>query len=138
MRYFSGMAETDVAAFERALEAWNRGDVEGWVACFEPEGEWVPGMTEVNGGNPIVGRDEIRQAWADLREAFEQLIPEYDEVTDTGEAVLAFGRLLGRSRTGVPIDVEYAVVARYRDGLATSVRSYGSHEQAREAAGLSP
>ena len=127
-----------MAAFRAAVDAWNRGDQEGWVASFDPDGVWQPGLTQVDGGRPIVGRDGIRQAWSDLHEAFEVLTPEYDEFVDTGEAIVAVGRLTGRSTTGVPINAEYAVVARYHDGLAVSVRSYTSHAEAREAAGLSP
>src|SRR5262245_35068004 len=132
------MADDDVAAFMRAIDAWNRGDLEGWVAAFDPEGEWEPGLVRVEYVRPIAGHDGIRRAWKDLHSAFEVLTPSYDEVTDTGDAVLALGRLSGRSESGVPVDPEHAVVARYRAGLAVSVRSFTSHAEARAAASLPP
>ena len=42
----------------------------------------------------------------------------YEEVRDLGHSILGLGRLRGRSRQGVPVDLEYAVVVRFRDGLA--------------------
>ena len=79
----------------------------------------------------------FRQFWADVDSGFDELVPDFDEVRDLGDTVVGLGRLRGRSNEGVPIDTQYGVVVRFRDGLAVSGSDWFSHADALEAAGLS-
>jgi ketosteroid isomerase-like protein len=129
------MPEGNVDAFMAAVGAWNRGDVNDYVACFHPDGKWEPGLVRVEGGGPITGRDEIAKAWIEIRDGFKTLTGSFDEVRDLGgDLVLGIGRLRGTSVGGVPIDSEYAVLAEYRDGLIVHGRTFTSHAEALEAA----
>jgi hypothetical protein len=51
--------------------------------------------------------------------------------------VVGLGRLRGRSKGGVPVDTQYGLVLRYRDGLLVSGSDWFSHTKALDAAGLS-
>jgi ketosteroid isomerase-like protein len=68
---------------------------------------------------------------------FDQLAVELEEVRDMGDTVVGLGRLFGRSKQGVPIDMPYGVVARFSDGLVVSGRDWMSHTDPLEAVGLS-
>ena len=74
--------------------------------------------------------------WADVDSGFDERVPDFDEVRDLGDTVVGLGRLRGRSNEGVPIDTQYGVVVRFRDGLAVSGSDWFSHADALEAAGL--
>jgi ketosteroid isomerase-like protein len=129
------MSEQNVEAFLRNSDAWNRGDLEAWLATVHPEADWHPSASLVEGG-AYRGHDGFRKFWADIDAAFEELVTSFDEVRDLGDVVLALGRLRGRSKQGVPVDLEYGVLIRYRDGLALHGRSWFSHAAALEASGL--
>lgn len=129
------MSEENVELFRKATDAWNRGDLEAYLEHLHPEGEWYPGVTAVEGG-VVLGHDGLKKWWADVHATFEVLSVTFDEVRDLGDAVLGLGRARGRSRSGIPVDRDYAVLTRYRDGLAVTSRAFSSHEEALEAAGL--
>jgi ketosteroid isomerase-like protein len=62
---------------------------------------------------------------------------EIDEVRDLGDVAVGVGRAQGESAGGIPVDTQYGVVLRFRDGLAVSGSTWFSHAEALEAAGLS-
>ena len=129
------MSAENVERFRQATAAWNRRDLEGHLDFFDFEVEWSPGFTRVEGG-VYRGREGIRQFWADVDSGFDEPVPDFDEVRDLGDTVVGLGRLRGRSNEGVPIDTQYGVVVRFREGLAVSGSDWFSHADALEAAGL--
>ena len=85
-------------------------------------------------GGAYHGREGSRRFWYDIVGAFDELAADYEEIRELGDsAVLGLGRLRGRSRQGVPVDMEYALLVRFRDGLAVWGRSWFTHAQALEA-----
>ena len=130
------MSEENVEAICGTIDAWNRGDLDAYLEGFHPEAEWHPGVTRVD-GTVIRGHDGIREWWADIHTTFEELTVTIAEFRDLGESVLGLGRVRGQSKSGVPLDAEYALLMHPRDGLAVSGRAFTSHAEALEAAGLS-
>jgi ketosteroid isomerase-like protein len=60
------------------------------------------------------------------------------ELMEGSDSILAVGTLHGRGRgSGVDVEVDLAFVARLRDGLIRSFRTYTDRADALEAAGLS-
>ncbi len=129
------MSQENVEAFHRGIDAWNRRDLQGWLHGIHPDAELHPSAVAVE-GSAYRGSEGATQFWLDMEASFDELTPNYEEIRDLGDAVLALGRLCGRSKEGFPVDMEYAVVMRYRDGLVVWGRSWFSHTQALEAAGL--
>ena len=87
---------------------------------------------------PIDGPDAVARWYAAVDDSWEEMTVEIDAVRVNGDSVLALGRIRGRGRdSGVAIDVEAAAVARFRDGLITSIHDYTDRAKALEAAGLS-
>ena len=129
------VSQENFESFHRGMDAWNRGDLEAWLEWLHPEVEWHPSAALVEGG-AYHGREGSRRFWDDIVGAFDELVADYEEVRDLGDgAVLGLGRLRGRSRQGFPIDLEYALLVRFRDGLAVWGRSWFTHAEALEAVG---
>lgn len=130
------MSQENVEAFEHALAAYNRGDVEPMVEVSHPEIEWYPLSAEVEGAVSFRGHDGLRQWFANLHATFEEFQASIDEVRDLGDVVLGLGRVHLRFRSGVILNTEAGYLSRFRDALAVWARMYPSHAQALQAAGL--
>jgi ketosteroid isomerase-like protein len=129
------MSEENVELLHQGVAAWNRCDLDGYLELFDPEIEWRPGATRVEGG-AYRGREGIRRFWSDVYATFDELVTSLEEVREAGDMVVGLGRLRGRSKGGVPVDTPYGLVLRYRDGLIVSGSDWFSHTEALEAAGL--
>jgi len=130
------MSQQNVDAFRSQAAAWNRDDIQTYLDAADPDIELFPGPTRVAGG-VFVGHAGIREWWSDVHGTFEELTVDFEEVRDLGDTVLGLGRLHGRSKSGVPIDTDYAAIARFRDGLSIWARSFSSHQEGLDAAGQS-
>jgi ketosteroid isomerase-like protein len=130
------MSRENIELFHKAVEAYNRREIEPFLETYHPEGEWYPFTAAVEGDEAYHGHEGIRQWWANLDATFEKLEARVDEVRDLGDAVLALGQLRARFRSGVTLDSELGWLVRYRDGLAAWGRAYQSHAETLEAAGL--
>ena len=128
------MSRENVRSFCRSIDAWNRGDLETWLQGAHPDIEFHPSAALVEGA--YHGHDGFRKFWSDIDAAFDELVTNYDEIRVHDDAVVGLGRIRGRSKQGFPVDLEYGLVVRYRDGLAVWARSWFSHADAIEAAGL--
>jgi ketosteroid isomerase-like protein len=130
------MSNENVELFQKALECYNRRDVEAMLEIWHPEAEWYPFTAQVEGDDAYHGREGLRQWWANVDATFEELEASAEDIRDLGDAVLALGHLRARFRSGVTLDTEIGWLTRYRDGLAVWGRAYQSHAEALEAAGL--
>jgi ketosteroid isomerase-like protein len=131
------MSQENVELTVRGLDAWNRRDVEARVALFDPEGVWSPPLEGITEGRTYRGHAELRQYFEDLAEVFEEGHAEYSEVHDLGDQVLGLGHVWFRFASGVELDQEVSVLNTWRNGKIVEARSWLSHAEALEAAGLS-
>jgi ketosteroid isomerase-like protein len=131
------MSEENVELFLKAVDGYNRGDIGPLLETSHPEAEWYPLTAQVEGDEAYRGHESMKQWWANVDAAFEEFEASVEELRDLGDDVLALGHLHARFRSGVPLDTEIGWLTRYRDGLAVWGRSYQSHAEALEAAGLS-
>ena len=131
-RFSPGEAEQFVVA---AFEAWNGGDVEGFLVTLDPEVEWrtagiFPGLD-----SEYRGRAGVREFWKAFHEPWERLNISYDEITETapGEVLL---RVLfsGVGRAGIEAEMAFGQHYVIRDGLMTRMRSFRTWELAAAAA----
>jgi ketosteroid isomerase-like protein len=129
------MSQENVELLNRVAEAWNRRDLEGYLELADPEIDLYSIATRVE-GTKYHGHEGVRGFWADAYATFDELVASFEEVRDLGDLVVGLGRLRGRSREGVPVDTQYGVVLRCRDGLVVWGRDWFSHAEALEAAGL--
>jgi ketosteroid isomerase-like protein len=134
------MSQENLEIARRCFDAWNRDDLDAFLAEIDPEVVWYTAIEGAAEGDDMVyrGHDGARQIWKDYRgEVFSQMGASETELIDLGDAVLRLGRLRVTGRTsGVEMESEFAQHVVVRDGLIVSSRDYLSHAEALEAAGL--
>ena len=128
------MSQDNVAAFRRATDAMNRGEVD-IPKLVHPEAVFEPLRSGTEGA--FIGHEGMRRFLADTEDMFEIFQASYTDVRDLGERVLAIGSIRMRARgSGVETDVPTAAIVEYRDGLLWRYKDYGQARQALTAAGL--
>ena len=135
------MSEENVEVFKRAVELWNRDDLDAWIDLFDPEFEWHTAIERAVEGTDSVfrGLPGARKVWDSYKgEAFERLDIRYDDFRDLGESMLALGeiKILGRT-SQLELTSEIAQLVTFRGGKMVGSRDFMSHAEALEAAGLS-
>jgi ketosteroid isomerase-like protein len=84
-----------------------------------------------------VGLDETNRWLAEWTEGFENWSLDVEDVFDAGDQVVTFVRQRGKARHGGPeVDMPFAQVWTFRDGLVTRMEMYSDRAEALEAAGL--
>ena len=131
------MSQENVELVRRAIEAWNRGDLDAILTTLHPDLEYVttglfPGLDPV-----YHGHDGFKRFWQDFRETWESLSIEVHELRDAGERVLFHLTFNARGRDGVEVRRQVACVVAFRDGLDVRHENYGDWTTALEAVGLS-
>jgi len=132
------MSENVDAAW-RAIDAYNRRDVDALLVELHPEVEWHPALPILLGGEATVyrGHEGVRQFFRETDEVLAEIHVEYSEVRDLGDRVLATGRIRTRGKaSGAETESAVGVVIDIRDGKSIRVRTYLDPIEAREAAGL--
>jgi ketosteroid isomerase-like protein len=125
------MSEENVDNFRRGVEAWNRNDFDAWIDQFDPEVEWFTLLEEYR------GHAGARKAWEGLKGTM-QIRARFDDIRDLGESVLALGQMEGTGETTrLNFTDENAQLVTFRGGKVVTMRSFRSHAEALEAAGLS-
>ena len=120
----------------RSIDAWNRGDFDGWLESVHPDMEFrtsglYPGL------EPIYrGLVELRHFWNDFRDPWESLHIDVDDAREVGNRVVALCTFHGHAREGLSVQREAAMVWTFVNGLVISVESYGSWKEALDAIGL--
>jgi ketosteroid isomerase-like protein len=131
------MSQENVELFRKALEAYNRRDIEAILEIWHPEAEWYPFTAQVEGDNAYHGHEGLRQWWANVEATFEEREASVEEVRDLGDAVVALGHLRARGMgSGIEIDQVVFHLARFRHGKVAHWKLYLNRAEALEAAGL--
>jgi ketosteroid isomerase-like protein len=130
------MSRENVARFLEANEAFKRGDLEAWLGFYDAECVFEPQIAEFEG--IFTGQDGLRRFFASIGENLESFQPEFDDVRDIDDRVVALGtgRVRGRE-SGVEGDLRLAIIASFREGKIVHFKDYGDRDKALEAAGLS-
>ena len=132
------MSEENVERARRAFDAFNRRDLEAFLATVDPEVELTTRYMELEGDLYYRGHDGVRQWWQDLLAIFPDFSMEVLELHDLGDSGIAALRVRGHGLdSGVPIEETVWAAAEWRDGKVTRWRNFGSEAEALEAAGLS-
>jgi uncharacterized protein len=131
------MSQENVEVALAAVDAWNRGDREAWVALWDEEAEFYPLRAQLE-GESYRGHDGLDRFLREMAEDFENVRFEIDEMRDAGEQVIGIGRFRARGRaSGVDLNVPLGVVQRVQRGKIIYIRFFSEPAQALEAAGLS-
>jgi ketosteroid isomerase-like protein len=131
-------ADRTPAETVRALyDAFARRDVGAAIALAHPELEfWPHGTAErARRGESYRGHDGLREYFADVERVWDELRVEPDELRVAGDAVVAFGTAVGRTR-GQEVRQQVIWVWKLREGRVLSGRVVPTAAAAAAAAGL--
>jgi uncharacterized protein len=131
------MSQENIEVVKAAFEAYNRGDLDAWLADADPDIEWHV-LPEATDPGPHRGRQVVLERAKLWRRTLEGLRADVLEYIDAGEYVIAPVRMRGQapgSDAEVVLDEVY--VSRLRNGKVVELREYRSKAEAFEAVGLS-
>lgn len=132
------MSQEHVDTVRRTLDAWNRRDLEAWLAPSHPEVEWTSQVAQSMHGSETVyrGRAELRRFWEEWHATWDVNI-DVTELFDLGETVVALARVRAHGESsGIDIERPIAYVFQFEDGLARRARAYFDPQEALAAVGL--
>jgi ketosteroid isomerase-like protein len=133
------MSQENVDITARAIEAWNRKDLDAFLREWHEEAEWRPAFPEGTEGTGTVftGHDDIARAWQSVREAWTEYRVTGDDARMVGDNLLVLGRIYARgASSGIEIDSDWSAVVRFREGKIVSAWDWLDHAPALEAVGL--
>jgi ketosteroid isomerase-like protein len=131
------MSQENVEIVKAAVEAWNRGDLDGWLAEADPEVEWHV-LPDAPDPGPHRGRQVVFERSASWRGILGDFRAEVLEYIDAGEYVIAPTRMRGRPPdSDVEVVLDEVWVSRFCNGKIVELREYRTKAEALEAVGLS-
>jgi uncharacterized protein len=133
------MSQENVEAFKRAIDAYNRRDIDAVLEEIDPEVEWLGAVQTLVEGKAKVYRGHVgvRQWVRDIDETLADIRLEFFEIRDLGDRLVASGRLRARGKaSGAETESPFACVVDSKNGKATRVLSFLDPNEALEAAGL--
>jgi ketosteroid isomerase-like protein len=132
------MSQENVELVQRAFEALNRRDVEGFLGATDPTivQDWSRAVGPERG--IYQGRDEVVGFLRSWWDAFDESVIVVDELIDAGDQVVAafHGRQRGRTSGAIVEGRGSVLVWKLRDGKVVSTTLYQQREEALEAVGL--
>jgi ketosteroid isomerase-like protein len=133
------MSQENVEAFRRAVDAYNRRDIDGFLEIFDPLAETHPLTLAMFGQETTTyrGHEGIREFIRDVDEVLPEMQVEPLEIRDLGERIVASGRLHACGRaSGAEIESPISWVVDFTNGRVIRMRDYLDFTEALEAAGL--
>ena len=131
------MSQENVEAFCRAVEAYERRDLEALLGACDPEIEWRPSAPALK--EAYHGAEGIAELFRDADLAYSDFSIDFDEVIDLDDRVFGIGRVRVRDRaSGTEVDSPLGSIAEMRDGKARRVRNFLDPDEALKAARLAP
>jgi ketosteroid isomerase-like protein len=133
------MPRDRVAVAKRAVDAFNRRDVDGFFAeLATPDYEFHPGSGRALGGDVYRGREGFERWRRDRIENWEELRVVATEFRDLGDRVLVLGRFVGRGKgSGAPVEAPMSGIYDFRGDRIWRYRGYIDRAEGLRAAGLS-
>jgi ketosteroid isomerase-like protein len=132
------MSEENVEMTRRALDAFNGGDLDSYLALMDGDVEAIPWIVGSLGETTVHGHEGIRRWWRDLFDVIPDLTVEVLEVWDLGEVTLVRSRYDGHGATSeTPFVTTNWLCLRWRERKCVWWASKPTEAKALEAAGLS-
>ena len=133
------MSQENVEGVRRSFEAFNRGDLEGFLAGWSPDATYRAAITWMVEGETgdFLGHDGLRRWWRDLHGLYDDLRTNLLETRDLGGRVLVVFEIRGRGKgSGMTRTETLAQVVSVRNAKLGEVRDFLTRAEALEAVGL--
>jgi ketosteroid isomerase-like protein len=125
---------TNVDRYRRSIDAFNRRDLDAFLALMDADVEVGSRQVAIEGA--YHGHDGLRRWWADLFDAFPDYTVEVEELRDLGDVMLVRIRAEAQSAHGdTTLHDRFWQVASWLDGKCVWWRNCPTEAEALEAAG---
>jgi len=131
------MSQETVEIAKRAVDAFNRGDMDEAFALLDPNVRWTTADDEPD-PQTYVGHEGVRQLIASLLQIWEQgFTMKAHEFIDLGDVVVVpFTSHVQARGSGVALDADETHVFTVHDGKILCVREYRTKDAALQALGM--
>jgi ketosteroid isomerase-like protein len=132
------MSQENVNLVRRAVDAFNRRDIDAFLALTDDDIEVIPRSAVLEGGDHYHGRDGVRLWLEDLFGVFPDFTTEVVEAHHFGDLTLAVLRQRAHGASSdTPAEQSLWNVARWRRGKCVWWRTFATRDEALEAVGPS-
>jgi ketosteroid isomerase-like protein len=131
------MSKENVEVVRRAVDAFNRGDLQAALEDWSADAVWDWSNSHGFDAGIFRGHTEIRVFWQQFLETFDELRFELDEIVEVEEGVLIADNVgYVQGREGIEAQARSAWLITTGGGQITSLTMYQTKQEALEAAGL--
>ena len=130
------MSEENLELMRKAVDAWNRGDLDEWASYLSDDVVWVP-LAENAQNKPVRGKGPTVDFVRDWIEPWKAYTIEIHRLIDAGDAVAMMTPQTGIDESGTEVTIEMHAAGFIRDGRFTEMRWFLSEADALQAAGVS-
>ena len=127
---------TPGAVVRRFFDLAADGDNEGLLELLDPDVVWFGTSGGVDGRRVVRGSDAFLGYLREIEETWEQFEVKVERVIESDETGVAFLRETARSRAGLDLENETAMIFKIREGRIVEGQGYLDRAEALEAAGL--
>ena len=130
------MSEENVRLYRQGIDAFNRRDLDAFLALAHPDVVGVSRVLAVEGGS-YRGHDGTREWWDNLVGVFPDFRIEVVSVRDAGDLVVSGLRNRAHGEgSAAPLEEFVWQVSEWRDGQVVRWQMYETEVEALEAAGI--
>jgi ketosteroid isomerase-like protein len=130
------MSEENIETMRRALEAWNRGDLDAWAEFVADDVVWHP-LAEMTQTEPVRGKQATLAFVRDWIEPWQAYRIEVKRLIDAGDRVVMITTQTGTDESGTEVPIDMHGVALMRDGKLVEMKWFQDERAALEAASVS-
>ena len=130
------MSQENVERYRQGIDAFNRRDLDAFLALADPEVIGVSRVLAIE-GRTYEGHEGTREWWTGLLGVFPDFGIEIVSVRDARNLTVSELRNLAHGEgSATPLDEHVWQVSEWRDGLVVRWQMYASEHEALKAAGL--
>jgi ketosteroid isomerase-like protein len=130
------MSRANVELVKRALDAFNRRDLDVYDELYTSDFAGFPSMAGIAEGARYTGRDGFQTFLAGLHDTWDEFRLLAEGFRAVGDRVLVLCRIEGRARTtGVRVEALGAMVFEFRGGRISRARDFLDRSEALRATG---
>jgi uncharacterized protein len=126
-------ADGDVERVRRGYEAWNRGELDGFLELLHPDFAFRLSGTFPGLEREYHGAEGMRRFWSLMKEPWEELTVVPERFVEQEPHVLVLFRFRGLGRDGIRVERPFAHLLEMREGLALRLQAYADWDQGVEA-----
>ena len=114
-----------------AYAAWNRGDLEGFVAFAAPDIVIRPSGAFPDLPAEYRGHTGVRDFWRDVRSPWRELLVHVEEVEEHDDLAFVTFRFRASGRDGMAVNARFFQVGKIGEGAARRIEAFIDEDKAR-------